>query len=145
MRYFHYAAEVRRHFSLFAIFRTLVVRAKLQRTDPLHRGDGVPFYWQPVLDQDTALRGFEKGRFRDLGALLFNVEYRYPIWDFCDGVLFLDEGQVFHDYGDIELGRFQWSAGGEIRLFMSNQFYMRAVVATSDENVLFMMKLAQVF
>ncbi|MEW6440608.1 MAG: BamA/TamA family outer membrane protein [bacterium] len=145
LRFFRYSMELQRYQQLFAFLRTLVVRALVIRTEPLHRGDGVPFYWQPALDEDTGLRGYTRGRFRDRGAVLFNLEYRYPVWDTWEGTVFLDEGQVFHQYGDIRWEAFRWSAGVGAQFSTRSRFLLRTQLAVSDEGVVGLIKLSQAF
>ncbi len=146
LSFYSYDLQVQRFVKLFSVFRSIVVRARLAGTAPLEGSDGVPFYFQPVLDEDQALRGYKRGRFRDRGALLFNVEYRYPIWDTWDGAIFLDEGQVFRHLEQFTWDRFHWSAGAGIRFSGKNGFLFRVQAAFSDEaHPQMIMKMEQVF
>ncbi len=144
--HYHWSADVQRYLRLFSVFRSVVVRAKMAKTEPLGSEDGAPFYFQPVLDEDNALRGFERGRWRDRGAILFNVEYRYPIWDTWDGVVFLDEGQVFREYEELSMDEFKWSAGPGVLFSGKNGFLFRLQAAWSEEKEpLVLFKMEQVF
>ncbi len=65
--------------------------------------------------------------------LFFNFEYRYPIWDTWDAVLFLDEGQVYDDLSEISLDEFHTAVGTGIRFMSREGFLMRFEVARSSE------------
>jgi len=146
LSFYFYDFEVQRFISLFAVFRSIVVRARAAGTAPFKDQGGVPFYFQPVLDENHALRGYERGRLRDRGALLFNLEYRYAIWDTWDGVLFLDEGQVYWHPEQFAWDRFHWSAGAGIRFSGGNGFIFRIQAAFSDEaHPQMVMKMDQAF
>jgi outer membrane protein assembly factor BamA len=142
-RYARYTVDLRRHQPTFRSDRSIVLRAVLDRVETL---DGaVPFWELPTLDEDHALRGFPRNRFRERGSLLFNAEYRYPIWDTWDGFVFADEGQVFHRYSDVSIGGFEWSAGGGVLVFTETSFVLRLQYAVSEEENLFRFDLSQAF
>ncbi|MGH7821124.1 MAG: hypothetical protein ACREQ9_15270 [Candidatus Binatia bacterium] len=131
-RYARYRGEIRRHQPTFHRDRSILLRAMLDRVEPID-GGAIPFWDLPLLDQDGGLRAFSRNRFRDRGALLVNVEYAYPIWDTWDAFLFLDEGQVFRDYADVRLRRFEWSAGAGVRLYSRRGLLLRLQYAIGDE------------
>lgn len=142
-RYARYQIDLRRYQPTFRHDPSIVLRAFLDRVETV---DGaVPFWELPALDEDNSLRGFERNRFRDRGALLFNVEYRYPIWETWDAFLFLDEGQVFAEYSDIEADAFEWSAGGGVQFLTASSFLFQIRVATSDEDTRFKIDLTRAF
>ncbi|MGH7898836.1 MAG: BamA/TamA family outer membrane protein, partial [Candidatus Binatia bacterium] len=142
--YARYTVEIEQHLPTFRPNRTIAIQAMLDRVEP--RGGGaVPFWDLPALDEDHLLRGFKRNRFRDEGAVLFNVEYRWPIWDLWDGYLFLDEGQVFGDWADVDLERFEWSAGAGVRFYSSKSFLLRVQLAFSEEETKFRFGLSQEF
>lgn len=143
-RYARYRIDLRRYQPTFRRDRVIVVRAFLDRVDTFDEG-AAPFWDLPRLDEDRALRGFERNRFRDKGALLFNAEYRYPIWDTWDGYLFWDEGQVFRNFSDVDSSRFEWSAGAGILFLSEKKFLMRIQFATSEEDQLFRLDLERSF
>jgi len=143
-RYGRYGGEIHRYQPTFRTGRILVLRAALDRVEPF--GDAtVPFWDLPVLDEDHLLRAFDRNRFRDRGALAFNVEYRYPIWDTWDGFLFLDEGQVFRNYSDIAGHRFEWSTGAGARFYTAQGFLFRVQLAVGEEDRNFQIGLQQEF
>ncbi|MGH7821019.1 MAG: BamA/TamA family outer membrane protein [Candidatus Binatia bacterium] len=143
-RYVRHRLDLRRYQPTFRHDRVLVLRVWFDRVET-QRGGAVPFWDLPVLDEDHALRGFDRNRFREKGALLFNVEYRYPIWDTWDGFVFLDEGQVFRRYTDARLGAFEWSAGGGVLFLTEKSFLLRVQYATSEEDRTFRVVLEQAF
>lgn len=112
--------------------RRLAVRGIFEKIDR-HGDKQVPFYALSVLGDASNLRGYDQNRFRGRGALLFNFEYRYPIWDTWDAVIFLDEGQVFDDLGDIEFSEFHSAVGAGVRFMSPNGFAMRVELARSSE------------
>ncbi|MGH7859956.1 MAG: BamA/TamA family outer membrane protein [Candidatus Binatia bacterium] len=143
-RYLRHRIDLRRYQPTFRHDRVVVIRVWLDRVET-YDGGAVPFWDLPVLDEDHALRGFDRNRFRDKGALLFNVEYRYPIWDTWDGFVFLDEGQVFRHYSDARLEGFEWSAGGGVLFLTEKSFLLRVQYATSEEDRSFRVVLEQAF
>lgn len=116
----------------FAQNRRLAVRGIFEKIDRL--GDKqIPFYELSLLGDAANLRGFDQNRFRGRGLLLFNLEYRYPIWDTWDGVLFVDQGQVYDDLGDIALDEFHTTFGAGIRVMTRTGFLLRFEVGRSSE------------
>lgn len=118
---------------IFPETRRLAIRARLQQSESLSGDRGLPFYELSRLGSKSTLRGFENTRFTDEGFLLFNVEYRYPIWDNMDGVLFVDTGQVFGGLGDIPENQFHTSGGAGIHLLGKNGPRFRFEVAFGSE------------
>ena len=78
----------------------------------------VPFVLFSELDWKQLLRGFDRGRFRDNSYVLFNFEYRFPIWDFIDGKVFLDTGKVFRASTDVSFDHWKYAAGGGISFIL---------------------------
>ena len=104
-------AEVARYVTLFWKNRVLALRARLDKVRSI--GDGfVPYTELIQLGGNQSARGYGRGYFRGQGALEFNVEYRYPIWDYWNAFLFWDEGQIFDHFGDLRWGGFHSSYGG---------------------------------
>lgn len=112
--------------------RRLALRARLEKRYPL--GDAtVPFFEQSFLGDADNLRGYEQDRFRNLGSLLVTIEYRYPIWDTWDAVIFTDQGQVFNEFNQLSFDRFHGSAGTGLRFMTASDFLFRAEIAFSKE------------
>lgn len=102
-------------------------------------GSQIPFYRLAQLDVNSPLRGFDKGRFRDRGSVVFNAEFRYPIWDIVDGTVFFDTGRVFDGISHFAFKDFKFSGGGGIRVTVNKYYLFRLEAATGGEglNVIF--------
>lgn len=138
-RYLGYRVEVQRYIPVFQGNRVLLLRAYLAKQDTVG-GGSIPFYELNLLDLNNGLRGFDRGRWQDKGALLFNVEWRFPIWQDVEGDIFLDEGQVFGDYKDLQLKLFRYSAGAGLRFVSNRKFGFRFQVAVSEDGVLTLLR-----
>lgn len=124
--------------------RRLAFKSELHKAESL--GDKeIPFFETPSLGSSHDLRGFSTNRFRDTGSLLFTLEYRYPLWDFSDVVLFVDEGQVFNRYSDIGINDFHTSYGFGFHLISSKGFAFRSEFAFSRETSRFILLISPNF
>jgi len=132
--FYQYELNVRQFFRLWRARRVFVLANSwvFQQVDG---ANSVPFYRLTKLDQSTPLRGFDQGRFRDRNSVLFNAEYRYPIWDFIDGTLFFDYGQVFRRIAEVNLDDFQYSVGGGFRFRSAENFFLRVQLGYGGEGV----------
>ena len=133
VRYFRYAAEIQRFFTLFYSNRILALRARLEKLHPLGDDGVIPYSDLTTLGGSQRLRGYKRGFFRDQGSLLLSAEYRYPIWDTWNAFLFWDEGQVFSEYGALEMDRFEYSYGAGLSLRTERAFLLGVRIARSDE------------
>ncbi len=84
-----------------------------------------------------ALRGYDFNRFFGENAALFNIEYRYAIWEYrelrTDAVLFWDEGQVFGNFSDFQMKDFRESYGGGFRVSIAKVVVFLIEAAHGDE------------
>lgn len=145
-RYGHttYALDARRYIPLPGPHRTLVLSQYLIRVDEL--GDNeVPFYNLPVLDINNRLRAYRRFRFRDRGALVTNLEYRYPVWPTMEAFVFLDGGQTFHEYSDIDLGEFEYAVGTGLRMLADSKLDFWLLVGIGSEGPQFRIRLRPAF
>src|SRR5699024_6064429 len=110
----------------------LAFRTRLEKRYPLSGGE-VPCLEQSILGDADNVRGYAQDRFRNLGSLLLTLEYRYPIWDTWDAVIFTDQGQVFNKYSELQLDEFHGSVGTGLRFMTSSDFLFRIEVAFSKE------------
>jgi outer membrane protein assembly factor BamA len=124
--------------------RRFALKAALRKAEPLGNKD-IPFYENPALGSSRDLRGFSSDRYRDSGSLLFTLEYRYPLWDFSDAVLFVDEGQVFNHFSDIGVSRFHTSYGFGFHLISASGFAFRSEFAFSRETSRFILLISPNF
>ena len=105
-----------RQFHLF-YNRTLIFRVAGEITEPFSDRD-IPFYYLSELGRKETIRGFQRGRFRDLDMLFGSAEYRYPIWQIMDAFLFVDAGQVAHDiFNDFSISDLQVGYGVGIQIW----------------------------
>lgn len=115
-----------------ASHRRLALRGIFEKIDRIGEKQ-IPFYELSMLGDAANLRGFDQNRFRGRGLVLFNLEYRYPVWDTWDAVIFVDQGQVYDDLGDIALSEFHTAIGTGLRFMSATGFLMRFEVARSNE------------
>lgn len=105
-----------RQFHLF-YNRTLIFRVAGEITEPFS-DRAIPFYYFSELGRKETIRGFQRGRFRDLDMLFGSAEYRYPIWQIMDAFLFVDAGQVAHDiFNDFSISDLQVGYGVGIQIW----------------------------
>ncbi len=142
-RYFSYIAELARYFKLGSERRVLAVHFYGEHNDEMNNGT-IPFHQLAKLGGfgarprlSHALRGFDYNRFTDESALLFNIEYRYTIWEYrnykLDTVVFWDEGQVFDEFSNFQLKDFRESYGLGFRLGIANIPLLSIEMAHGDE------------
>jgi outer membrane protein assembly factor BamA len=141
----HWEAEVQKLFPLFwGPHRTFLLRGFVESSQPL-AGREVPFYVLPRLDQNHALRGFDRNRFQDRAAFVMNLEYRYPIWETWDAVLFVDHGSVFPDLASFHWAALQRSFGGAINFLSENGFLFLLQYGISGDQSELLLSLQQAF
>ena len=133
VRYFHYAAEVQRFFTLFYNNRILALRARLDKAHALGDDGIIPYSDLTTLGGTHRLRGYRRGSFRGEGSLLLSAEYRYPIWDTWNAFLFWDEGQAFDQYEDLGLNQLEYSYGAGISVRTERAFLFGLRIARSEE------------
>ena len=112
--------------------RRLGVKLQLHKQENIG-SEAIPFYVQNTLGGSRDLRGFPDKRFRGYGTVSIAVEYRYPIWDFMDAVIFTDQGQPFNNYSDIALSNFHSSYGFGFHLLSQRGLSFRSEFAFSKE------------
>jgi hypothetical protein len=114
--YWRYRLNSEHFFWLTSDGRKVIAARGLLETNLTPAGRTVPFFDMPALGSDDTLRGFQNLRFRDKSALAATLEYRYRIWPALDWGLFIDEGQVAPQLGDLALNGFHTGYG--VRLFV---------------------------
>jgi outer membrane protein assembly factor BamA len=129
-------AEVALYLHLFH-GRMLVMRTAGQMIDP-PEDRSVPFYMQSEIGRRETVRGFSRGRFRDLDMVAASIEYHYPIWihrdDRLNAFLFTDAGQVAHDLKtDLDRDDLRFGFGGGIVFRSTEEELFRFTVAKSEE------------
>lgn len=131
--------EAQQYLSFWSDYHTLALRHRTVLTDPDDRAR-VPFYQLPYLGGDHTLRGFDTFRFRDLHALMYNVEYRWQIWLMADLLLFADAGKTFDHAATWGLTDLETSVGGGLRIATNQATLVRLEVARSPEDVRFIIR-----
>ena len=111
---------------------TLHGRAVLSQTAA---GQEVPFYLLPTLGGSNTLRGFSDYRFRDRDLLLFNAEYRWPLFRALDGALFYDVGTVAPSAQALSMRHAHADYGAGVRLHTTKRTLVRVDVARSAEGI----------
>lgn len=149
-RYFKYQAEASQFFRLGSDRRVLALHFYGEHNDEMNRHH-VPFHQMAKLGGfgsyprlSHTLRGFDFNRFFDESAALFNLEYRYTIWEYrdfkLDTILFWDEGQVFGEFSEFQLKDFRESYGGGFRLGVAHHIIFAVEIAHGDEGTHFYVK-----
>lgn len=125
--------EAQQYLSFWQRYHTLALRHRTVLTDP-DEDDGVPFYQLPHLGGPHTLRGYDNFRFRNLHALLFNIEYRWQVWLLADLVLFADAGKTFARARQWGLTNLRTSYGGGLRFVTGRSTLLRLEVARNPSS-----------
>lgn len=146
LSFIEYYGEIH-HFvpvSILPETRRLGLKMQLHKQENL-ASRSIPFYELNSLGGTHNLRGFPSNRFRAQGTLQLTAEYRYPIWDFLDMVVFVDEGQPFNKYSDLSFGDFRSSYGFGFHLLSDNGLAFRSEFAYSNEGGRFIISITPNF
>ena len=144
-RFYRVAAQVQHYVTIFWKDRVLAVRGRLDKVRSTG-GRFVPYTEMVQMGGKTSARGYRRGHFRGQGALQFNVEYRYPIWDTWNAFLFWDEGHIFDHYDKIGWDGFRSSWGAGIAFRTEIGLLGKFQVGHSEaENALFGFTVEQAF
>lgn len=121
------------HYLHFGYNRVLAIRLAGSLTEA-EDGASVPFYFLSELGERESIRGFDRGRFRDLDMFLGSLEYRIPIWHSIDSFFFADAGQVANDiFKDLSGEDLQFGFGGGIRFYNTKDLVAVLQLAASKE------------
>ena len=121
------AGEVQHYVPIFDKKRVFAVRGAFNRYEP-SGGSSVPFYYILPLGGKDSIRGFADFRFRDLNAVLFNVEYRWEALSGLDMALFYDAGSVAPRWSDLGSDGVKQSWGLGLRFNTYRSIFMRTEV-----------------
>ncbi|HEQ98344.1 MAG TPA: hypothetical protein ENO22_03270 [candidate division Zixibacteria bacterium] len=117
------------------------------RTETIGKTDGspdLPFYLRPALGGEESLHGYKEHRFIDNTTMLAAVEYRFPLLQGVDGLLFFEEGRVFDDFSkDFDLKNWHYSTGIGIRLWDQEGLRLNGYAAFSKESPQFYVHLSE--
>lgn len=145
--YFKYRGEAAHFFRLFSDRRILGVRKVIEHNDEVG-GRRVPFYDMARLGGNGIYprlgdvhRGFKRDRFYDESLILFNMEYRWTVWEYrdwrMDSLLLWDEGQVFGEWSDFQFKDFATSYGLGFRVIYGDKSILNIEMARSSEGMEF--------
>lgn len=81
----------------------------------------VPFLQLAQIGGQYNMRGYFEGRFRDKNLLMFQAEYRLPLFWRFGLVGFAGLGNVAEKFGDLKLGSLKTSYGGGIRFLFDKK------------------------
>jgi hypothetical protein len=103
-----------------------------------NRGDSIPFNMLALLGNESLLRGYYTGRYRDRTYVAAQVEYRILPFAFSKrlgAAVFMGVGAVASAPGNLRLDRFRPAGGAGIRflLFPGKDIYFRFDVALTPE------------
>ena len=132
--------DMTQHVHLF-YGRGLKLRFAAEVTEPLEN-KRIPFYFLSEIGPMETMRGFRRGRYRDLDMFLGSVEYAYPIWHrmgtWLDAVVFVDAGKVTHDITEnFSSDYLSNTFGGGFKLFHNNEGLGMFLIGKSDDGIQF--------
>ena len=139
-----YMIELIQYIKLWLPRHVLGLRTAWQYRQPTGRGE-IPFPFMSKIDVYSPVRGFSSGRFRDRGSMVFNVQYRFPVWEYLDGEFFFDAGRVFHTMSDISFKQMELAGGGGLLFTTKDYFLARIELGYGGEGVKFLFKTSQAF
>jgi hypothetical protein len=146
-RYFTYLVDMAKYFQIASPRRVLVPRFFMEYNQQIDGGT-VPFFEMAKLGssgtfptRSQTARAFVYNRFYAEGAILLNLEYRYTVMQYKDfklnTALFVDEGQVFSDFGKIAMKYFKTSYGAGFYLSYAKTTLLALSVAHGNEGTQF--------
>ncbi|HCM42186.1 MAG TPA: hypothetical protein DIS66_02585 [Candidatus Omnitrophica bacterium] len=153
--YFTYRADMAQYFKVGSPRRVLAIRGLAEHHDEINGGN-VPFYNMSKLggygtlpEQSHTLRSYHVNRFFGESLLLFNIEYRYTIWEYrelhMDAVPFFDFGQTFGEWSEFQFKDFKESYGLEFRVYVARNNLVNISIAHGDEGTNFFVRSKKAF
>jgi len=146
-RYFTYLLDAAKYFQLASPRRIFVARFFTEFNQEINHGN-VPFFEMvklgssgtfPLRSQTSRAYGYN--RFYGNGAMLLNLEYRYTVMQYkefkLNTALFVDEGQIFNDFGKICMKYFRESYGAGFYLSYTKNTLLAFSVAHGNEGTRF--------
>lgn len=112
-----YGSEVAAFWDIFDAYqRTLGLRLRAERADPVSNDRLVPVGELISLGGIETMRGFHEDRFRGRSAVVATLDYRYPVWSYFEGEIFIEAGNVFEPrFDDFNVGNMRGSFGLGLR------------------------------
>ena len=133
--------DLRTYFCLFSD-HVLAIHGFISST----RGE-VPFQILPFLGGPMIMRGFYQGRYRDKNAVVFQMEYRLPLWRRLRMVGFASAGDVADKINRFVLANFKIAFGTGIRFALKpeEKLNFRFDIGISRESVGFYFTITEAF
>jgi Omp85 superfamily domain len=126
--------EVDQYFGFLNDQHVIALRGRVSATEAWN-GERVPFYLQPTLGGPDDLRGYRAFRFYDNNAAVLNGEYRWNLIGSLAMALFVDAGQVYDRWQQINLRQLHTDYGFGFRVKTSKGVFMRIDTGFSHEGV----------
>jgi hemolysin activation/secretion protein len=74
--------------------------------------DGIaPFQHLSMIGGSDLMRGYFEGRLRDNHAMVYQAEWRFPVYQKLNMVIFGSGGQVAENWSEYNLRTFKWAGG----------------------------------
>jgi hypothetical protein len=136
--------EAQQYIPFFNRRRVIALRGRILATDP-QAGNRVPFYLQPTLGGSDDLRGYRAFRFYDNNSAVLNGEYRWEVFSGLDMALFVDAGQVFERWKQINFRQMNTDYGFGFRFSVHNAVFLRIDTGFSKEGFAIWFKFSNIF
>ena len=136
--------EAQQYIPFFNRRRVIALRGRIVATQA-HDGNQVPFYLQPTLGGSDDLRGFRAFRFYDNNSAVLNGEYRWEVFSGLDMALFVDAGQVFDRWQQINFRNIDTDYGFGFRFSVRNDVFLRIDTGFSREGFAIWFKFGNIF
>lgn len=136
--------EGQQYLSFWSKYHTFALRHRTVLTDP-DDTDGVPFYQLPTLGGNHTLRGYDAFRFRDLHALVYNIEYRWQVWLMINLVVFADAGKTFGSVTEWGVSGLDTSMGAGVRIATDQAALLRLEAASGPTGVRWVVTFSNAF
>jgi hypothetical protein len=147
-----YRGELQQFVPLWFDRRTLALRGVVAFLDDAGGDEIIAFQRLLTNDDPDLFRGYKDDRFRDRGLVAASAEYRWPLWSRghrngvgVDSYAFVDYGQVFGEFDDIDSDDLTTSYGAGLRVAGFGRFLGRLEFAWSEEDFLIRFRGDQIF
>jgi len=84
-------------------------------------GGDIPFNQMALLGGTKKMRGFYEGRYRDKNLLMFQTEYRAPLFWRLGAVVFISAGDVADKVSNFNITEFKLAYGGGLRVLLDKK------------------------
>jgi hypothetical protein len=151
-QFWTYRGELQQFVPLWFDRRALALRGVVAYLDEAGGDEVIAFQRLLTNDDPDLLRGYKDDRFRDRGLVVASAEYRWPLWSQgsrngigVDTYAFVDYGQVFGEFDDINSRDLTTSYGAGLRVAGFGMFMGRLEFAWSEEDFLIRLRGDQIF